>query len=380
MGMIIWSDERFQVQHAGETITLLPKEYALLHYLFTWKNRTFSRDELLNRVWPLEDPTDRTVDDHIYRLRRKLQKWSHLFTIDTVRKVGYRLTWKQHHPPTPAVLNRDFSDTVRTLLETYHGMGMGAAMQLLSTHQEILGFSLDPFYDMYLHFIRGDFAHFTDAASSPLADRLFYLFHIYYMAEEDPQKTLRLYEQTETLQERMPASFRHELQIVAVGLYALTGQREAAERQLAVARQIVEGMNSESFTLFLHTQQVMLALLSDQLEAAEETIRHSAELLQLVPMQRELGSFTVYRGLCLYLRGEGKKARQLVDEGVEIIRTTHFVPHLLYAAQIVQELLRHFGCDEEWLRKYKKLWTELKREYRLDDLKQQVHAILTRSV
>lgn len=380
MGMITWSDEQFQVQYAGETITLLPKEYALLHYLFTWKNRTFSRDELLNRVWPLEDPTDRTVDDHIYRLRRKLHKWSHLFTIDTVRKVGYRLTWKQHQPPVPAVLNRDFSETIRTLLETYHGMGMGAAMQILSTHQEVLGFSLDPFYDMYLHFIRGDFAWFVDTSSQPLPERLFYLFHLYYMTEEDPQKTLRLYEQTIALHERMPALFRQELQIIAVGLYALAGEREAAERQLAVARPIVEEMNSESFTLFLRAQQVILALLSDQLEVAEETIRRSAELLQLVPMQRELGSFTVYRGLCLYLRGEGKKARQLVDEGIEVIRTTHFVPHLLYAVQVVQELLRRFACDEEWLRKYKKLWTELKREYRLDDLKQQVHAILTRSI
>ncbi|MED4752656.1 winged helix-turn-helix domain-containing protein [Brevibacillus choshinensis] len=377
MGMISWSDELFQVHHADETVSLLPKEYALFQYLFTWKNRTFSREDLLDRVWPLEDPTDRTVDDHIYRLRRKLQKWSHLFTIDTVRGVGYRLSWKQHQPPKPSALNRDFSDSIRNLMETYHGMGMGAAMQTLSTHQEVLGFSMDPFYDMYLHFIRGDFVWFIETTSFPLPEKLFYLFHIYYMAETDPRKTVRVFKHVESHQDQMPTSFRDELQIAAVGLYAMAGLLAEAEQQLVKARQIVNGMNSESFTLFLNAEQTMLALLSNRLDEAEEIIRRSAEKLQMVPMQRELGSFTISRGVCMYLRGERTKARQLVDEGIEIIRATKFMPHLIYAVHSVQFFLQTFECDDEWLRKYKKVWTELTSEFKFEELKKSILSIIS---
>lgn len=377
MGMISWSDERFQVHYADETVTLLPKEYALFHYLFTWRNRTFSRDELLDRVWPLEDPTDRTVDDHIYRLRRKLQKWSHLFTIDTVRGVGYRLTWKQHQPPKPSVLRSDFSDSIRSLMETYHGMGMGAAMQTLSTHQEVLGFSMDPFYDMYLHFIRGDFAWFLETTSFPLPEKLFYLFHIYYMAESDHRKTVLLFQRLESLQDQMPQTFQDDLQIAAVGMYATAGLMAEAEQQLSRAQQVVDGMDSKSFTLFLNTQKMMLAFLSNRLDEAEEIIRQSAEILQMVPMQRELGSFTIYRGVGLYLRGERTKARQLVDEGVEVIRSTKFIPHLIYAVHCIQFFLRTFDCDAEWLRKYNRLWEELASEYELDKLKHSILSMLS---
>ncbi|KQL44924.1 histidine kinase [Brevibacillus choshinensis] len=377
MGMISWSDELFQVHHADETVSLLPKEYALFQYLFTWKNRTFSREDLLDRVWPLEDPTDRTVDDHIYRLRRKLQKWSHLFTIDTVRGVGYRLSWKQHQPPKPSALNRDFSDSIRNLMETYHGMGMGAAMQTLSTHQEVLGFSMDPFYDMYLHFIRGDFVWFIETTSFPLPEKLFYLFHIYYMAETDPRKTVRVFKHVESHQDQMPTSFRDELQIAAVGLYAMAGLLAEAEQQLVKATQIVDGMNSESFTLFLNAEQTMLALLSNRLDEAEEIIRRSAEKLQMVPMQRELGSFTLSRGICMYLRGERTKARQLVDEGIEIIRATKFMPHLIYAVHSLQFFLQTFECDDEWLRKYKKVWTELTSEFKFEELKKSILSIIS---
>lgn len=377
MGIISWSDELFQVHYADETITLLPKEYALFHYLFTWKNRTFSREELLDRVWPLEDPTDRTVDDHIYRLRRKLQKWSPLFTIDTVRGVGYRLTWKQQQPPQPSVLNHGFADTIRSLMETYHGMGMGAAMQTLQANQEVLGFSLDPFYEMYLHFIRGDFPWFVENTSFSLPERLFYLFHIYYMAETEMENTVHLLKRVEAYAGQMPPTFRDEVQITAVAVFALAGLRKEAEEQLAVAKQVVASMESKSFTLFLHAQQVLLALVSNRPEEAEELILHAAEKLQLVPMQRELGSFIVYRGICLYMRGDRTKARQQIDEGVEIIRSTKFIPHLIYAVKTVHFFLLTHPYDEEWLRKYSKLWEELNREYALERLKKSILCALT---
>lgn len=85
-------DEAYEVCLNSERIALLPKEYALLRFLFTRRNQVFRRSDLLDLVWGQDEmPTDRTVDDHVYRLRKKLHGWRHLLTIETVRGMGYRL-------------------------------------------------------------------------------------------------------------------------------------------------------------------------------------------------------------------------------------------------------------------------------------------------
>lgn len=53
-----------------DRVTLLAKEFALLRFLYDNRNQVFTREQLLDRVWPLEYPVERTVDDHIYRLRK----------------------------------------------------------------------------------------------------------------------------------------------------------------------------------------------------------------------------------------------------------------------------------------------------------------------
>ncbi|KAA0231979.1 winged helix family transcriptional regulator, partial [bacterium] len=51
--------------------------------------RPFSRDELLDRVWKGDyDVTDRTIDTHVQRLRKKLGEQAD--AIQTVWGVGYR--------------------------------------------------------------------------------------------------------------------------------------------------------------------------------------------------------------------------------------------------------------------------------------------------
>lgn len=56
----------YKVSAEGMTIELLPKEFALLQFLYHNRGRTFSREQLLDKVWPLEYPVERTVDDHIW--------------------------------------------------------------------------------------------------------------------------------------------------------------------------------------------------------------------------------------------------------------------------------------------------------------------------
>lgn len=74
-------------------IQLSHKEFEILHYLWKKKNTAVSRDELLTNVWGFEEnPTTRTVDNFILKLRQKIEKDSnHPQYILTVHGVGYKL-------------------------------------------------------------------------------------------------------------------------------------------------------------------------------------------------------------------------------------------------------------------------------------------------
>lgn len=73
MGKIILRNANYTVEYDSEEIQLLRKEFLLFEFLYKNRGQTFSRDALLDAVWPLEAPSDRTVDDHIYRLRKKIK-------------------------------------------------------------------------------------------------------------------------------------------------------------------------------------------------------------------------------------------------------------------------------------------------------------------
>jgi DNA-binding response OmpR family regulator len=59
---------------AGKPLTLTAQEFKLLKFFARFPGRVISREELLNEVWGYENyPTTRTVDNHILRLRQKLE-------------------------------------------------------------------------------------------------------------------------------------------------------------------------------------------------------------------------------------------------------------------------------------------------------------------
>ncbi len=76
-----------------ENIQMSHKEFDVIYYLWKKRNQTVSRDELLNEVWGYEEnPTTRTVDNFILKLRQKLEKdANHPQIILTVHGIGYKL-------------------------------------------------------------------------------------------------------------------------------------------------------------------------------------------------------------------------------------------------------------------------------------------------
>ena len=73
----------------GQEIELTPKEYDLLFLLASHPGWVFKREVLLQQVWgDYYEGFDRTIDNHITRLRKKLGPLGD--KIDTVWGIGYR--------------------------------------------------------------------------------------------------------------------------------------------------------------------------------------------------------------------------------------------------------------------------------------------------
>jgi DNA-binding response OmpR family regulator len=83
---------RRRVTRAGEAVMLSPREFELLQILMQEPGRTFSREEICERIWEREHEYDtRTVEIFIMRLRKKIDVGREAPLIQTVRGVGYVL-------------------------------------------------------------------------------------------------------------------------------------------------------------------------------------------------------------------------------------------------------------------------------------------------
>lgn len=70
----------------GDPIALTRTEYELLHLLLSHRGQVFSRQQLLDKVWPQDViVTERTVDVNMARLRKKLGR----FAACLVSRTGY---------------------------------------------------------------------------------------------------------------------------------------------------------------------------------------------------------------------------------------------------------------------------------------------------
>ena len=65
---------KMELKRAGQDVVMTPQEFKMLKYFVQNPERVINRDELLNEVWGYEHyPSTRTVDNHILRLRQKLE-------------------------------------------------------------------------------------------------------------------------------------------------------------------------------------------------------------------------------------------------------------------------------------------------------------------
>ncbi|HNP95532.1 MAG TPA: response regulator transcription factor [Cyclobacteriaceae bacterium] len=83
----------FRAEENGKEVRLSHKEFEILSFLYQSKNAVVSRYDLLEKVWGYdEQPTTRTVDNFIVRLRQKVEdNPNNPRIILTVHGTGYRL-------------------------------------------------------------------------------------------------------------------------------------------------------------------------------------------------------------------------------------------------------------------------------------------------
>ncbi len=84
--------EKKRVSRSSRPVDLGPTEFRLLEFLMERPGRVFSREQLLDGVWGSDVYIDeRTVDVHVGRLRKALNRGHGADPIRTVRGAGYSL-------------------------------------------------------------------------------------------------------------------------------------------------------------------------------------------------------------------------------------------------------------------------------------------------
>ena len=83
---------KMEVVRNGETVQLTAQEFKTLKFMAQNAERVISRDELLNEVWGYQNyPSTRTVDNHILKLRQKLERDpGNPVHFRTVHGMGYK--------------------------------------------------------------------------------------------------------------------------------------------------------------------------------------------------------------------------------------------------------------------------------------------------
>lgn len=84
--------KKYTARKGGLGLDLSAREFEILHYLIRHRGEIVTRDQLLDEVWGYDStPVTRTVDNHIARLRQKIEqdpsKPQHIIT---VHRLGYR--------------------------------------------------------------------------------------------------------------------------------------------------------------------------------------------------------------------------------------------------------------------------------------------------
>ncbi|GAA4375973.1 response regulator transcription factor [Paeniglutamicibacter cryotolerans] len=92
VGTLVLDPVRRSVSREGTTVSLTPKEYAILHYLMRRHDEVVSKAEILDNVWDSAyEGSDNVVEVYMGYLRKKIDVPFGKATLSTIRGMGYCL-------------------------------------------------------------------------------------------------------------------------------------------------------------------------------------------------------------------------------------------------------------------------------------------------
>lgn len=377
MKRIVCSPDHLTIAYSGQTITLLPKEYALFSFLYQHAGQSFTREQLLNAVWFLETPVDRTVDDHIYRLRKKLDRWESAVQIDTVRSVGYRLIIPAGSKESnPLLQSPAFSNELQNIANTYLRFGRGDALLTMSQNKDVLGFEADPASQILYRFMEGDIRFIVDEQPYSFSDRAYFLLFVHQLL--DPKQNRRYVEAA--IQHRLlPAAWQKELETMSIISFSLDwGDYRLSHEKLIALSAEVEQHHWEGLIPYTANLKLEYALYLSDTKAIAEGINNAEKQLKQYPYQREEGQYWLLRGIAIY-SDNPKQGLQWMSQGVEMLRKSRFIPNLLRGIS----LAKGFSRCHQWEKAYAMFeieWERLSKQIGLSDItdpiRQQLHKYL----
>mgnify|MGYP001259426453 CR=1 FL=1 len=367
-----FSEDGYTIRLNDPEIELLRKEFLLLKFLYTNNGRTFSREELLDAIWPHEFPTDRTVDDHIYRLRKKLNSLQDDITIKTIKGLGYRLEVKERVDETPTSVPKEIEKQANELFDTYYKYGQGKALRELLTNK-VLGLALNEKQETVLLWLNSDFK----ALLKRLADtkNAIVPLLLYGFVESDTEKVIDAHKRV--LDEgRLDEKERMDISCFSLSLWYMKFGRP--ETSLQLVQQEIDGIRDihHGFFPFLNVMKSAILFYQNKLDEAKRSIENTEILLRQLPYLRETSALRVLQGLLLIRDGDEKAGREKIEEGRGLIRQSGHTYYLLFIYQLLKLLLPNSGASKETIQFYDQAAERYMEETELEQLKPKIESQL----
>ena len=92
IGNLTLNQSYLEIQSSSKSMNLPNKEFQLLFLLASNPRQVFNRDALIEKIWGFDyEGDERTVDVHVKRLRKRLERLNSSVNIITVRGLGYKV-------------------------------------------------------------------------------------------------------------------------------------------------------------------------------------------------------------------------------------------------------------------------------------------------
>jgi len=366
---------------AGQhTIPLLPKEFNLLAFLLQNPGRVFARDQLLDAVWADEAPVDRTVDDHVYRLRKKLRSLQatgeSTIAIETVRSKGYRLVIGGESRnvgvvSNPMLQSPEYKEQIRNMFDQYVLYGHGSALRTLANQPEVFGVDAD--LELYLRaqFQTGNFRAVVESRY-PFTMKLFWLLSLYRSIHANHSQALK-YLDAAVSAYLLPTERHLEIQCFHIpGLHLQIGNLDRAKEMIADAIMTTETMDLEGYQPAIRMLEVMCALYQGRLADVRSGLDRVQELLVKYPWQPEAAHHQIVEGLYELITGNPATGRRLVLTGIDRLEQIGIPGHLIIRVQEQLHFVTHVAQDAPLQQELQVRWKALAQQYEFDSLERTI--------